>query len=73
MFFSPQKTFKKEPYSNFEEAEKAAKDGKVWGVIKFNQNFSGQLISRIQDGVNDGVLETIMASQIGISLDESSI
>ncbi len=63
----------KVPFRDLEEAEKAAKNGQVWGVIHFGANFSEQLLARIQDGVNDGNLETIRTSQIGIRLDESSI
>lgn len=65
--------WEKVPFRDLKEAEKAAKNGHVWGVIHFGANFSQQLIARIQDGVNDGNLETIRTSQIGIRLDESSI
>lgn len=52
---------------------KAAKDRRVWGVLKFGQNFTEQLVTRISSGINDGELENIVASQIGIHLDESSL
>lgn len=60
-------------FDDFGEAKRAAKDGELWGVIQFSGNFSENLVDRITRGVNDANLETIIASQIGINLDESSI
>ncbi len=73
LIFKSLKNDCKIPFQNYEEAEKAAKDGEVWGIIKFGGNFTEQLISRISTSLNDGDLQNIAASQVGIHLDESSL
>lgn len=59
------------PYSNFDEAKDAAIAGKVWGVIHFSHNFTEELLLRQADG-NAATKDTILGSQIGVTLDWSS-
>lgn len=63
--------FSKVPYTNYTEALEATRRGDVWGVIHFGQNFTDELVVRQSDG-NAADNETILASQIGVSLDWSS-
>lgn len=63
--------FSKVPYTNYTEALEATRRGDVWGVIHFGQNFTDELVVRQSDG-NSADNETILASQIGVSLDWSS-
>ena len=59
------------PFSNYSEALEATRNGEVWGVIHFGQNFTDELVVRQSDG-NDADNETIIGSRISISLDWSS-
>ena len=59
------------PFSNYSEAIEATRNGEVWGVIHFGQNFTDELVVRQSDG-NDADNETIIGSRISISLDWSS-
>jgi hypothetical protein len=62
---------KKVPYSDYDRAIEAAKRGEVQGVVHFGQNFTDHLVVR-QSERNDASYETIIGSQISISLDQSS-
>lgn len=49
----------------------AAERGQVWGVIRFRANFTDQFVLRENDG-NGVDLQTVIGSEIGVSLDWSS-
>ena len=50
----------------------AAGRGEVWGVIHFRPNFTDEFVLRETDG-NAVDLQTIIGSEIGVSLDWSSM
>lgn len=49
----------------------AAKRGDVWGVVHLGQNFTDEIMVRQADG-SASSNETIIGSQIGVSMDYSS-
>ena len=49
----------------------AAQRGDVWGVIHFAHNFTDEYVLRESEG-NGVDLQTVIGSQIGVSLDWSS-
>ncbi|XP_039310391.1 uncharacterized protein LOC113006134 isoform X2 [Solenopsis invicta] len=61
---------KKEYYVDFSKAKRDVQNGKLYGVIYFNQNFSESLQKRLEEAffANDSVL---YGSQIQVSLDMS--
>ena len=59
------------PYTNLEKAMEAARQGLVWGVVHFPQNFTDELVVRQSDGKHTD-FETIIGSQVNVSLDWSS-
>ena len=59
------------PFTNHSLAIEAAQRGDVWGVIHFTHNFTDEYISRENLG-NGADLQTVIGSQIGVSLDWSS-
>ena len=59
------------PYTNHSEAMEAAERGQVWGVIHFRPNFTDEFVLRENVG-NGADLQTVIGSQIGVSLDWSS-
>ena len=61
----------KVPYSDYDRALEATKRGEVNGVIHFGQNFTDYLVV-CQSERNGASYETIVGSQINISLDQSS-
>ncbi|KAI9556290.1 ABC protein [Daphnia sinensis] len=59
------------PFQSVEEALDAVKRGKVWGVVHFGKDFTDELVVRQADG-NYADNETIRASRVAITLDESN-
>jgi len=59
------------PYSNYDDAVEATKNGKLTGVIHFGKNFSSDLRAREMDG-SDVANETIFGSLINVHLDRTS-
>nr|CAH0113565.1 unnamed protein product [Daphnia galeata] len=59
------------PYDNVTDALAAGKNGEVWGVIQFGQNFTEEYEIRQLDG-NSAELENIFRSRINVSIDSSN-
>nr|QBM06390.1 ATP-binding cassette sub-family H-like protein 2 [Daphnia magna] len=59
------------PFRSVEKALDATKRGKVWGVVHFGQDFTDELMVRRADGIYADN-ETIRASRVAITLDESN-
>lgn len=59
------------PYGSHAEALEATRRGEVWGVIRFGQNFTEELMLRQADGLHADNA-TLVASSIGVNLDWSS-
>ncbi|XP_057380008.1 ABC transporter G family member 20-like [Daphnia carinata] len=59
------------PYLSLPEAIEATKRGEVWGVVHFGRNFTDELMVRQADG-SAASNETIIASQIGVTMDFSN-
>lgn len=61
----------KVPYQSLSSAIQAARNGEVWGVVHFGRNFTDDIIVRQSDG-SAASNETIIGSQIGVTMDFSS-
>nr|QBM06389.1 ATP-binding cassette sub-family H-like protein 1 [Daphnia magna] len=59
------------PFQSVAEALDATKRGNVWGVVHFGKDFTDELVVRQADG-NYADNETIRASRVAITLDESN-
>lgn len=59
------------PYQSLPDAIEATKRGEVWGVVHFGRNFTDELMVRQADG-SAASNETIIASQIGVTMDFSN-
>ena len=59
------------PFDNMSDALEAGRNGQVWGVIHFGQNFTEEYEIRQADG-DLAKLENIFRSRISVTIDSSS-
>ncbi|XP_046646484.1 ABC transporter G family member 20-like [Daphnia pulicaria] len=59
------------PYPNLSSAIEATRNGEVWGVVHFGQNFTDEIIIRQSDG-SASSNETVIGSRIGVTMDFSN-
>ena len=60
------------PFQNLDDAVEATRRGEVWGVIHIPQYFTDNLKSRLSDVSKLTDNDTIIGSQVGVTLDWSS-
>ncbi len=59
------------PYQSLPDAMEAGRDGQVWGVIHFGQNFTEEFEIRQTEGDSSNV-DNIIRSRISVNVDSSS-
>jgi len=59
------------PYDNVTEALEAGRNGEVWGIIHFGDNFTEEYENRQYLG-DSAELENIFRSRISVNMDSSS-
>ena len=70
-YFNNNRFVLKVPYQSLSDAMDATRNGHVWGVVHFRQNFTDDLLARHYNGVSVSK-QTIADSQIGVTMDFSS-